>query len=159
MNKELPGSLDPDDFFFPLPWVVSEPSDSHTRSRQRSTPSESEVPDATPEGKEKVKAVKLTGRLVYAPRFDARQDRLRVNFVLAEHRDDGATVYHRVYALRDHARRLQAKQLKKGDLVEVAGAWQRHVVKGKDGQMHEVPVLYCYGATIRGGASGSQRRV
>jgi hypothetical protein len=69
---------------------------------------------------------------------------LRVGFVLAEHREDGATRFYRVYATGDYARRIQAKSPSKGDRVTVEGELQ-HTLRRQGNEVKPVEELYCYG--------------
>jgi hypothetical protein len=100
-------------------------------------------------GKERPKALKLQGRLAATPHFDIRGDHARVNFVLAQRQEDGSAVYHSMYSTREYAKRLSGKGLAKGQIIEVTGVWQTHVTKGKQGELVERKVFYCYGAKVQ----------
>src|SRR5581483_2871148 len=85
---------------------------------QRFLPAAAENRDKTPE---REKASKLSGRLTATPRFDIREDRIRANFTLAIPTDDGGVNYIQGFSTKDYARRLQGKEFKRGDLLEVTG--------------------------------------
>jgi single-stranded DNA-binding protein len=94
--------------------------------------------------------IRLTGRIAYTPKIhEFPRGGIRVTFSLAEHLDDGSTVYHNVYSTKRFAERIRDRGLQKGDLVELAGSRQLAKRRDKDGTERLVPVIYAYGVKPR----------
>lgn len=101
------------------------------------------------DAEQKKRPVKMTGRLVDAPRFTERNDSIRANLVLAQPAPDGETTFHKMYSTGRFARALSQKALSKGDLVEVTGVWQEQEEPAANGQVILKTSFYCYGARKR----------
>src|SRR4051794_40754165 len=69
----------------------------------------------TPEGRcaeDAETRVRLTGRLAYVPKVhEFPKGGIRVTFSLAEHFEDGSTIYHNVYSTKRFAERIRDRDL------------------------------------------------
>jgi hypothetical protein len=94
--------------------------------------------------------IRFSGRLASDPSYAPLPQRgLRVSFVVAQHLEDGTTVFHRSYATGDYARRIQQKNPAKGEEVAIDGERQVNRIRQADGSFKESPLVYCYGLRVK----------
>ena len=132
------------------PAVFAVTRDPRPRTVSTPEPGPASEPSGAPRAAERPERIRITGRLAYDPQIQTLPSgERRVSFSLAEHTDDGQTIYHSVYSTKQFAERIAARDLHKGDRVELAGARQTARRKDRDGRERLVPVIYAYGVKPR----------